>query len=188
MPAPEHEPVEYDLADWPEEARADLQWMLSGRNIPFEWADDTVLVVPETRADEVDTFLDYLAAGPGQDGGDDAGADAWRVAETNVEGAPAELSIDDFYDGDPARLDSDEAEFGQAWRDAEGVQCEVSWIADTGELFIVHAHRWQPYQVEILAVIRSRAEVERALYGWERAMSDTPDVQWVRDRVRGSVP
>src|SRR5258708_1891174 len=101
----EREPVEYDLGDWPEDARNDLQWMLNGRNIPYEWTDETVLVVPQARADEVDAFLDYLAAEPSED--DAAAGDDWRIAETAIDGAPTELSIDDFYEGDPARQDSD---------------------------------------------------------------------------------
>jgi len=181
------EPVEYDLTDWPEDARRDLEWMLHGRGIAFAWPTEGVLVVPEARAEEVDGFLDYLAAG--SPAAEDVGVDGdvtedWRLAETVDE--PVELSLDDFYEGDDARTDSDEVAYGLEWTDADGVSCEVSWIEDTGELFIMHARKWEPYSAEIIAVIPSRADVDRMLYGWERAMSGANSVQWVRDQVRAA--
>jgi hypothetical protein len=69
-----HEPVGYDLSDWDADRRAALEWMLSGRNIPFEWGDDNVLLVPPALADDVEGFLDYLESG-GDDEQDDQPAD-----------------------------------------------------------------------------------------------------------------
>ena len=57
-----HEPVAYELQDWPQANRDSLEWMLAGIEIPFEWDPPGVLTVPESRADEVEGFIDYLDA------------------------------------------------------------------------------------------------------------------------------
>jgi len=57
-----HEPVAYELQDWPQANRDSLEWMLAGIEIPFEWDPPGVLVVPEGRAHEVEGFIDYLDA------------------------------------------------------------------------------------------------------------------------------
>ncbi len=71
-----HEPVGYDLSDWDADSRAALEWMLSGRNIPFEWGEDDVLLVPPALADDVEGFLDYLESGAGADDVEADGGDA----------------------------------------------------------------------------------------------------------------
>jgi hypothetical protein len=63
-----HEPVAYELQDWPQANRDSLEWMLAGIEIPFEWDPPGVLIVPEGRADEVEGFIDYLDALASQDG------------------------------------------------------------------------------------------------------------------------
>jgi hypothetical protein len=68
-PAAGHEPVGYDLSDWDRDRRAALEWMLAGRNIPFEWGEDDVLLVPPALADDVEGFLDYLESGDDEDQG-----------------------------------------------------------------------------------------------------------------------
>ena len=182
------EPVEYDLSEWPEDARVDLGWMLRGRDIPYDLNPDGTLVVPEARSSEVDAFLEYLSAVP-DDVDDTVDAD-WRVAAASATSAPIELTVDEFYDGDPARLDSDEIEFGHDWLNSGGDPCEVSWIKDTGELFVIRSPRWEPKWVEVLAVVPTQDEVERILQGWETEMLEPNGVQWVRSRVlaRGDAP
>jgi hypothetical protein len=175
------EPVEYDLSDWPEDTRVDLGWMLKGRDIPYDLDADGTLVVPEARSQEVDTFLEYLSAVP--DEVNDSTDNDWRTAAASATSAPIELTVDEFYDGDQARLDSDEIEFGEEWLNADGDLCEVSWIKDTGELFVIRAPRWEPLWVEVLAIIPTQAEVERVLEGWENAMLEPKGIEWVRNRV-----
>jgi hypothetical protein len=79
-----HEPVAYDLQDWPLANRDSLEWMLTGLEIPFEWDPPGALIVPESRANEVEGFIEYLDAGAGADvasAASDAGSgtDAGRV-------------------------------------------------------------------------------------------------------------
>jgi hypothetical protein len=46
------------------------------------------------------------------------------------------VNIEDFYDQDPRRRASDEQVFGREWSQ-ESVRCEVAWVADTGELYVM---------------------------------------------------
>ena len=47
------------------------------------------------------------------------------------------MDIEEFYDGDPRRRSSEETEFGRDWSDGTGVRSELSWVADTGELYVI---------------------------------------------------
>ena len=45
------------------------------------------------------------------------------------------MDIEEFYDADPRRRESEEIEFGREWSDASGMRTELSWVAATGELY-----------------------------------------------------
>jgi hypothetical protein len=114
--------------------------------------------------------------------------------------AKVTMDIDQFYDADPRRRTSDETEFGREWSDASGGRTELSWIADTGELYAM-AEPAEPVfmdpvgdtvvpeldpkylTVEVLGVIPDRARVDQLLAGWEAAMAGANSLQWVRDRL-----
>jgi hypothetical protein len=111
------------------------------------------------------------------------------------------MDIEEFYDADPRRRESEETEFGREWSDANGMRTELSWVADTGELYAmaepagsvemdpvgdtrVDDLPTEALQVEVLGVVPDRAQVERLLSGWEGAMEQGPNsLQWVRDRI-----
>src|ERR1700736_5158283 len=93
-----HDPVAYDLRDWPQEDRDALDWMLGGIRIAFEWDPPGVLVVPEGRAKEVEGFIDYIDAGSGADATDiDDEEQASETAASGdvVDNAPLDGSGDD---------------------------------------------------------------------------------------------
>ena len=111
------------------------------------------------------------------------------------------MDIEEFYDADPRRRESEEIEFGREWSDAKGMRTELSWVVDTGELYAM-AEPSEPVfmdpigdtrvpelptellTVEILGVIAERADVDQLLAGWEDAMGNGPNsIQWVRARV-----
>jgi len=110
------------------------------------------------------------------------------------------MNIEEFYDADPRRRTSDETEFGREWSDATGGRTELSWIADTGELYAM-AEPAEPVfmdpvgdtvvpgldpkylTVEVLGVIPDRVHVDQLLAGWEDAMAGPNSLQWVRDRL-----
>jgi hypothetical protein len=84
-----HEPVAYELQDWPQADRDSLEWMLAGVEIAFEWDPPGVLMVPERRADEVEGFIEYIEAR-----GDDATATDGDVGQGSEASAP-EPAVDD---------------------------------------------------------------------------------------------
>jgi hypothetical protein len=111
------------------------------------------------------------------------------------------MDIEEFYDADPRRRESEEIEFGREWS-SSGVRTELSWVADTGELYAmaepagsvemdplgdtrVDDLPTELVTVEILGVIADRAEVDQLLAGWEGAMGAKGgnSIQWVRDRI-----
>ena len=47
------------------------------------------------------------------------------------------MNIEDFYAQDERRRASSEIEFGRDWRDVGGTRYELSWVADTGELYLM---------------------------------------------------
>jgi hypothetical protein len=110
------------------------------------------------------------------------------------------MDIEEFYDADPRRRQSGEIEFGRDWSDDAGGRAEVSWVADTGELYLmqepieplysdgvgdieVQPVRMSDMTVEVLAVVASREAVDAMLDGWQQAMGTPNSVAWVRDRV-----
>ncbi len=113
------------------------------------------------------------------------------------------MDIEQFYDADPRRRESEETEFGREWSDANGVRTELSWVADTGELYAMAEPAEQVYMdpvgdtrvgelptelvtVEVLGVVTDRAELDRMLDGWEQAMGTPNSIRWVRDRLSRS--
>ena len=101
------------------------------------------------------------------------------------------MDIEEFYDEDPRRRASDEIEFGREWSEDDR-RFEVSWVADTGELYVMA----EPYSqrgistesvtVEVLGVINGRDVVDSALAGWQDAMAEPNSLAWVRERVAGA--
>ena len=47
------------------------------------------------------------------------------------------MDIEEFYDANPARRSSEEVEFGRDWSDTQGNRCEISWVVDNGELYVM---------------------------------------------------
>lgn len=119
----------------------------------------------------------------------------------------ADVDIEEFYDADPRRRASAEVEMGTDWRDAGGVRYELSWVEDTGELYMlrepvpggwadpfggIHAsgthdvdqREVQGMTLAVLGTIATQEEVEHDLEGWEDAMRGANSVQWLTDRLR----
>jgi len=116
------------------------------------------------------------------------------------------VNIEEFYDADPRRRPSTEVELGTEWRDTLGVRYEISWIADTGELYSmrepVAPEREDPFgglhvrtgpsapvagmTVAVLASIATREQLEQVLDGWEEEMDRPNSVAWLAGRLRES--
>lgn len=112
------------------------------------------------------------------------------------------LNIEEFYDQDPRRRDSEELELGHGWRVAgrESVTYQVSWIEDTGEVYAMAEPQLPPNAdvfgdvwanapsekaetVEVLGRVDSREELDRLLLGWQEAMEGEDSLGWVRSRL-----
>ena len=113
--------------------------------------------------------------------------------------------IEAFYAGDERRRASAEIELGQDWHDTNGVRYELSWIEDTGELYVMaeaspsgfvdpFGDLFDPswsvptssLVVRILGKIGSRPELYQLLDGWEQAMRQPNSTQWIIDRLQAA--
>ena len=109
------------------------------------------------------------------------------------------MDIEEFYAADERRRHSAELEFGRVWSDA-GLRCEVSWVEDTGELYlmrvpdggvvgdafgdmVVRHVSEHDLGVEILGVIEGRDAISAVMSGWEQQMQKPDGVAWLRDRI-----
>lgn len=117
------------------------------------------------------------------------------------------MDIEEFYDEDPRRRSSAELELGRDWHDGQGVRYELSWVEDTGELYVMrepvpegwatpfggihvwHAHSTDEEEiagmtVAVLCVIPTRAEVDSILSGWDEGMARPDSIEWLVGRLR----
>jgi hypothetical protein len=110
------------------------------------------------------------------------------------------MDIEEFYDADPRRRASEELEFGRDWHDDAGRRFELSWVVDTGELYLM-AEPIEPITqdpfgdvgiermptgavtVEPLATIPGRDTVALVFDGWSDAMAEPDSLAWIRARV-----
>jgi hypothetical protein len=116
------------------------------------------------------------------------------------------MDIEQFYEADERRRRSEEIEIGTDWHDENDVRYELSWVADTGELYVmcepnapmsedlfggIHEASLPTNAVTVGLVgwIPDRARVEQVLDGWQTAMTKPASVSWLADRLRQqSVP
>jgi len=116
------------------------------------------------------------------------------------------MDIEEFYEADERRRRSEEVEIGTDWHDAAEVRYELSWVADTGELYVM-CEPTSPVSVDlfgdvyeapvpvgaitvtVVGWIPDRVRVEQVLDGWQTAMPTPSSVSWLADRLRQqSVP
>jgi hypothetical protein len=112
------------------------------------------------------------------------------------------MDIEEFYSSDERRRQSAEVELGTNWFDAKGSRYELSWVQDTGELYIMlelvpEADSWTPFgdtEVEdmpvdrvlvmVVGYIATLDEVEALLAGWPDQMDKPDGISWVAERLR----
>lgn len=64
-----YEPASIDLSGWDESGRSALGWLLTGREIGFEWRD-AKLIVDRVNKGVAEELVDFLESAPGPDGED----------------------------------------------------------------------------------------------------------------------
>ena len=106
------------------------------------------------------------------------------------------MNIEDFYAQDERRRASSEIEFGRDWRDVGGTRYELSWVADTGELYLMREPVTEVYEdplgdfvpepanlddlvVTVLGVVTTHERVEEILVGWPEKMAGPSGVEWM---------
>ena len=111
------------------------------------------------------------------------------------------MDIEEFYEADERRRRSEEIELGTDWHDAQGVRYELSWVADTGELYVMRepsggvfedpfgdvfssSTRVDTLTVAVVGLIPDRDRLEEVLAGWEDAMGGGDSVAWLAERLR----
>jgi hypothetical protein len=112
------------------------------------------------------------------------------------------VPIGDFYKADERRRSSIEKRLGMDWYDVDGFRYELSWIHDTGELYLMSESNWTMIpgpgayatgyipspQALVIATIPSGADVDSVLSGWRDAMRSSAGVGWVLDQIPGAIP
>lgn len=119
----------------------------------------------------------------------------------------AVVDIEEFYDADSRRRSSTEVELGGQWRDEQGVRFELSWVEDTGELYVmrepapegwatpfggIHVRHGRgadekeiaAMTVVVVGSVPSRERLDEVLAGWQEAMTADDSVEWLVDRLR----
>lgn len=118
------------------------------------------------------------------------------------------MDIEEFYAEDERRRRSAEIELGADWHDAQGVRYELSWVVDTGELYLMREPgvplAEDPFgdvfppgliggsvpveglTVVVVGYIAEQARVEEVLGGWEDEMGVGDSISWLADRLRGA--
>ncbi len=111
------------------------------------------------------------------------------------------MDIEEFYEADERRRRSEEIELGTEWHDRDGVRHEVSWVADTGELYVMREPA--PRMVEdlfgdefsgslpvsavtvaVVGWLPTRDRLEEVLAGWQDAMTGSESLSWLAGRLR----
>ena len=112
------------------------------------------------------------------------------------------MDISEFYDGNPARRESEEINFGDGW----SVEADkhstyrANYMHDTGELYVVREPHpgglfaryldqldidqvdIEQLTVEILGTFADEAAVQQALSGWHHEMLKPDSLEWLRKR------
>ena len=109
------------------------------------------------------------------------------------------MDLEDFYEQSDARRLSEEILFGSFWRDKINTAYELSWVIDTGELYLMHFpdgyinftdtygsfmtddERWFVLDMFVLVIdiIPTEEEVRAKLLGWEEAMNQKNSIEWL---------
>jgi|SRR5580700_3697276 hypothetical protein len=111
------------------------------------------------------------------------------------------MNIEEFYEADERRRRSEEIELGTEWHDRDGVRHEVSWVADTGELYLMRepaprisedlfgdefagSLSLDDVSVAVVGWIPTRDRLEEVMAGWPDAMVGEGALSWLQSRLR----
>ena len=110
------------------------------------------------------------------------------------------MDIEEFYDADERRRESEELELGNDWSDGAGRKFSLSYVVETGELYLMAAPEAEALEdpfgdiavdqepvealtVEVIAVVPSTAVLHESLAGWQGEIERPGSLVWLRDKV-----
>ncbi|MHB8440028.1 MAG: hypothetical protein ACYDD4_12835 [Acidimicrobiales bacterium] len=110
------------------------------------------------------------------------------------------MDIEQFYSQDERRRQSEEIELGTDWTDAHGLRYELSWVADTGELYVMREPADRVFedpfgdvfagnvpvnelQVAVVGYVPSLDQLGAIIRGWEDRMLQPGSISWVAERL-----
>jgi hypothetical protein len=115
------------------------------------------------------------------------------------------MDIEEFYDADARRRPSAEIELGSEWHDSHGLQYELNYVEDTGELYVMQEppphEREDPFGgihvvseagygdkliVRVVAHIDTVDNLHSILDGWPAAMKADGGAEWLAARLRAA--
>ena len=113
------------------------------------------------------------------------------------------MDIEQFYSADENRRSSEEIELGTDWHDSAGARYELSWVVETGELYMmlepvvgglyedpfgdvfdVGQARADQLTVAIVGWIPDRDRLDEVLSGWQDAMGEPNSAAWAAARLK----
>ena len=111
------------------------------------------------------------------------------------------MDIEGFYRADERRRRSEEVEFGTDWHDSAKARYEVSWVADTGELYVMREPTTLSVEdpfgdvfrgtvpvgdltVAVVGWVPDRDDMEQVMAGWEEAITAPDSISWLAGRLR----
>lgn len=92
-----------------------------------------------------------------------------------------------FHAADPRRRTSAEVDLGATWRWAESNDAwRVSWIRDTGELYLCRADGYdgECTDVSVVAVVEREADLDALVDGWREFRFDPDGLSWLAGRLQ----
>src|SRR5579872_3370024 len=112
------------------------------------------------------------------------------------------MNLDQFYDQDDRRRQSEEVEFGIGWSDSNirHHSFDIYWVRDTGEVYSMTRppiKEWRHFSedanedeldvedmtVEVLAVVPDEDKVTELLDGWEDHVREENSLAWAKARL-----
>jgi hypothetical protein len=99
---------------------------------------------------------------------------------------PRYRSLSNFYTAEPLRIHSREFDIGLWWRDdASGPLHRAAWVQETGELYLVRLGTPEQGggEVEVLAVVEDREQLENVLEGWREECGGLGSLTWLREHA-----
>ncbi|HZU79204.1 MAG TPA: hypothetical protein VE991_04760 [Acidimicrobiales bacterium] len=116
------------------------------------------------------------------------------------------MDIEEFYAQDERRRRSAEVELGTDWYDRAGARYELSWVVDTGELYVMREPgmplETDPFgdvfpahligsampvtdlTVAVVGHVDDQTRLEQALEGWQDEMGKPGGIEWLAERLR----